>query len=741
MPKVSPAQNNFNSGEFSPQMYGRTDFENYRNGVALCQNFIPTVQGGVASRPGTYFAHEVKTSSKATRLVSFEFSTVQAYVIEFGDLYLRFYKNEAIIETSPGVPYEISTTYAEADLFELKFAQSADVLYIAHPDYPPKMLQRTSDTSWALVAYTPEWGPFREENVTSSKLVKASATTGSGITLTASGHTPFTANHVGAYWQFRELLASNYDKWETAKVVGAGVYRHYSGRLYYTTAGGTTGTRPPIHESGSESDGAVTWDFIRIDRGYAQITAYTSSTVVTATVIQRLPDSATAGSGIFRWAEGAWSPERGYPGSVIFYEDRLVWAGSPSKPQTLWMSVSSEYTNFTSVEPEGTVADDNAITITLNANDVNAIRWLADEERALLAGTAGGEWSLRSANTSEALSPTNIQAKRSTTYGAANLPALRAGRSIIYVQKAGRKMRELAYVFEIDGFRAPDLTVLSDHITLSGVKDFTFQQEPQAIVWCVLNDGTLIGLTFEREQKVVGWHRHYLGGSFSSGNAVVESVTTVPSPAGDADQLWMVVKRTINGSTKRYVEFMTPLFEHNSTAQEDAFYVDCGATYDGAAADTISGLSHLEGQTVSVLAEGAVHPDCVVTSGSITLNREVTKAQIGLAYTRDLQTLRLEAGAADGTAQAKTKRIHRMAVRFLSTLGVKMGPTADSLTRIVFRTSSDPAGSAPPLFTGDISFNWEGGYETEGQIYIRCDQPLPCTILALYPQLVTQDRG
>lgn len=737
--KVSPAQTNFNSGEFSPLMYGRTDFDNYQNGLETCLNFIPMVQGGLTSRPGTYFAAEVKTSAKATRIIRFEFSTTQAYIIEIGDKYMRFFKNEAQIESAPGTPYEVTTPYLEADIFQLKFAQSADVLYIAHPSYAPRTLSRVSDTSWTLAEYASTWGPFLAENLDSTFLIKASAATGTGVTLTASGtgNTPFTANHVGAIWCFRELLSSSYNKWVTSTAYAANAYVHYSGRLYTTSAGGTSGTRPPIHESGTESDGTVSWTFVRIDRGYAKITAFTSSTVVTATVIQQLPATALAGSGIFRWSEGAWSTERGFPGCVIFYEDRLAWAGSTHKPQTIWMSVSGEYTNFTPVEPDGTVADDNALILTLNANDVNAIRWLADEERALLIGTVGGEWSMRPSSQSEALTPTNVLAKRSTSYGTANIQALKAGRSTVYVQKAGRKLRELAYVFEIDGFRAPDMTIIAEHITQSGIKDMAFQQEPQAVIWCARVDGTLVGLTYEREQKVIGWHRHALGGTA----AKVESVAVIPAPAGNRDQLWMVVSRTIDGATVRTVEFMQPIFEHGVTAQEDAFFVDCGLTYDSTPATTISGLDHLEGETVSVLADGATHPDRVVSGGAITLARAASVVQVGLGYVRDIRTLQINAGAQDGTSQAKTKRIHRVALRLLSTLGLKHGPRFDALTRITFRTSSDHAGEAPPLFSGDTTFTWEGGYETEGYICLRCDQPLPCTILAIYPQLVTYDRG
>jgi hypothetical protein len=293
-------------------------------------------------------------------------------------------------------------------------------------------------------------------------------------------------------------------------------------------------------------------------------------------------------------------------------------------------------------------------------------------------------------------------------------------------------------VYEVDGFRAPDMTVLSEHITQGGIVEFDYQQEPFSIIWFVRADGVLVGMTYERDQDVVGWHRHIMGGVFGSGDAVVESVAVIPTPDATADEVWLIVKRTINSATERYIEYLTPRFE--ATTTEDAFFVDCGLTYDGVAADVITGLGHLEGQVVQILADGATHPDRTVSAGSITLNAEYSVVHIGLAYNSDIQTLRLEAGAADGTAQGKTKRITRVDVRLYKTLGLKYGKDEDNLDTVVFRTTADPMGNPPELFTGDKSFTWNSGYDLAGQMYFRQSQPLPLTILSIAPQVVTQDR-
>lgn len=734
MPNASPAQVAFNRGELTPLVYGRVDLEQYRTGLFQCENYIPMVQGGLMRRPGTKFVAKVKspTSSNNVRLLPFKFSTTQAYVIEAGDLYFRFYANRAPV-LSGGLPVEVVTPYAAADLFQVKFTQSADVMYLAHPAYPPKTLNRTSPTAFTLTDYVPKWGPFLEENATATT-IQASAATGTGITLTASTGI-FQAAHVGSYWLIREVIPSLYDKWQSNASVTVGGKYYYLGRLYQAGAhSGSTGTRPPIHTSGTVTDGNVPWTYLRIDRGYVKITGFTSATVVTADVIERLPDSCVTPGAVTTWSEGAWSAVRGYPATVTFYEDRLFWGGSNSRPQTVWGSKSSDYTNFQDVDPEGNVQEDGALALTLNSNDVNAIYWLSNEERALLIGTAGGEWVLRPATTSNPLSPTNVAAKESTKFGSANVQAVRADRTTLYVQRGARNLRELSYVFEIDGFRSPDLTVLAEHITSPGLQQIDFQRIPYQVLWGVTGD-KLVGLTYERDQEVLGWHKHSMGGG-----GKVLSVACITEPNGVYDDVWTVVQRTVGGTAEKWIEYMGQYFPEK-TGVADAYYLDAGYTYSGASTSSVTGLTWLASQTVSVLVDGAVHPNVTISAGGVaTLTRAGTKIQIGFAYNSDGQTMRLDAGAADGTAQAKTKRIHRVAFRLHQSLGLQVGPTFANLYRPPIRSAADLLGQPVPLFSGDITVKpWEGGYDKDAYICFRADQPLPCHILAIFPQLQTQD--
>lgn len=761
MPKVSPIQSNFNAGELSPLLHGRVDFDSYRNALATCLNHIPYVQGGITRRPGTYFCDEAQDSSKATRVVPFKFSTTQAYILEFGDQYIRFKRNNGpilltsqnitgITKANPAVVtyagsdtyangddveisgvvgmtevnnrrfrvanvntgsntfelsgvdsssytayssggtvsevYTISSPYLEADLFQLKFTQSADVLYITHPSYKTRKLTRTGHTSWTLSTIDFLDGPYLPTNTTSTTITP-SAASGTGITLTASAATFTLTTDIG--------------------------------RLVRIKHGST-------------------W-------GYAKITNVASTTSATADVINTFGATTASGS----WRLGLYSDTTGYPSCVTFFEDRLAFGGNTSNPSRIDLSKTGDYENFAPSATDGTVAADNAIAATLNSDDVQVIRWMKGEEKGLLVGTVEGEWIIRPSTQSEALSPTNINAKQSTAHGSANVQAIRAGKAVLFVQKSGRKIRELAYVYEVDGFRSPDMTVLSEHITRGGVKEMAYQQEPQSVVWCVRNDGVLLGFTYERDQKVLGWHRHVLGGYSDAGHTaapVVESVASIPSADGTRDELWMVVKRYINGGTKRYIEYMTKMWEQDDD-RSDAFFVDGGLSYYGSATTSGVGAYHLAGETVQCLVDGSTHPDVTISStGTWTLTRAGSVVHFGHSYNSDGQMLRLEAGAADGTAQGKTQRAHKVVFRLLDSLGLKVGPSFEEtgpnkLTRLQFRTSGDNAGEAVPLFTGDKDdFTWEGDYSTANYICWRWDQPLPGTILAIMPQLHTQDR-
>lgn len=688
MPRSAPIFTNFTAGELSPRLEGRVDLQKYPNGCKTLHNMIVQKHGPASRRGGFHFASEVKNSAKKTRLLPFEFSATQAYIIEFGDQYARFYKNYGQIQTGPfddvfdvpfnkGATFEISTPYLEAELFEIVITQSADVLYIAHKNHEPRTLSRLSDTSWTLAVITFLDGPYNTINATETTF-GLSATSGTGVTITASAITGinddqgFLTTDIGRLIRFED--ASNKET-------------------------------------------------------YLKVTARTDTTHVTANFIGPNASSTSAQKG---WRLGAFSDTTGYPSVVTFFEQRLVWAATTTRPQSLFFSVSADFENHAPTDVDGDVLDDSGFVYTIATDQVNTIRWMR-AGKVLSIGTAGGEFIVSQGDQNSPLSPTNTRVVRQTTFGSAAVTPPQVGNSVLFLQRASRKVREYVYQFETDAFTAPDLSILSEHITEGGVIEIAYQQEPDSIVWMARSDGKLVGMTYERAQDVIGWHQHTIAGT----NAKVESVAVIPSQDGSQDDLWAVIQRTINGSSVRYIEFLTNGLAEGSVNTEQATFLDSMLSYNGTPATTLFGLSHLEGQTVSVLADGASHPPRTVSSGSITLNASYRTVHVGLAYTSTLETMRIEAGAKDGTAQGKKKRIARITYRLYQTLGLKHGPAPDRLDIIPFRSSADDMDEAPALFTGDKEVEFPRNWDKDGHIVLVQDQPLPMTILAIMPELNT----
>jgi hypothetical protein len=667
MARVAAQLSNFTAGELSPRLDGRNDLAKYSAGCATVENMVIYPHGAAARRPGTTFIAEVKSSSAKTRLIPFEFSTTQTYILELGNQYIRFYRDNGQILSS-GSPFEISTPYLTAELFDIKFAQSADVMYITHPSHATRKLSRTGHTSWSLDIVNFTNGPYLDTNTSTTTITASAHTVGTGRTFTASAST-FVSTDVDRLIRFRD--------------------------------------------------------------GYAKVTGFTSATVVTVEIIKDTVSTSASTD----WSLGAFSDTTGHPSCVSFFEQRLVFAATLSQPQTVFFSKSGDYENM-DANIGGTVADDDAIIYTIASNQVNAIRFMA-ASRTLIIGTAGGEFTVTGGGDNNAITPTNIMIKKQSNHGAANIDAVAVANATLFVQRAKRKIRELAYNFDVDGYTAPDLTILAEHVTKGGIIEMAYQEEPLAIIWCVRNDGELVALTYQREQQVVAWHRHVFAGAFGSGNAVCESVAVIPTEDSEYE-LYMIIKRTINGATKRYVEFLNT-FDFDESDNTSFNFLDSQLSYSGSSATTISGLSHLEGQEVSILADGATHPNKTVSSGSITLDRAATKVKIGLGYTSLLKTMRIDAGAQNGTSQAKTKRIYEVTARLYESVGVEIGPDLNNMERVPFRTSSDPMDQGIPPFTGDKEVEFRGDYDTDGFMIVRQTQPLPLTILSLYPRLVTND--
>tara|TARA_R110000787_G_scaffold19111_3_gene57750 strand:+ start:387 stop:2981 length:2595 start_codon:yes stop_codon:yes gene_type:complete len=864
MAKASPAFTNFTAGELSPRLDGRTDLSKYLNGVKKMENLIVHPHGGASRRPGTKFVREVKNSAHNCRLIPFEFNVTQAYILEFGNEYFRIHKDGGTVVDGSSDPIEVTTPYGEDELADLKFTQSADVMYLVHPLFAPRKITRTSHTAWSIAEVAFERGPMQDDN-TGTVTFLASGRTGN-VNVTASSST-FVSTDVGRLIKVHDGV-TKITSLTSATVVATTVQENADGRSELMPS--YTAATISAHEGDPSSTGLEHNDRYQdtagqfIAEGFKEgqkitVTGFTtgnnnnSSAIivkVTEDTLLLAPsadvtdeaagDSVTIAGDLTastEWALGAFSGTTGFPSAVAFYEQRLVFASTTAQPQTLFFSVGGSFEDF-----NGGVNDTDALTYTLGSNQVNIIRYL-QAGRVLLVGTSGGEFVVSSSEQAP-LSPTNASVKRQATYGSANIQPVQVANTTLFIQRAKRKLRELIFDLNTDSYQAPDLTILAEHITEGGIKEMALQQEPDNIVWCVRIDGKLVGMTYRREENVIAWHEHTLGGKsgactvtvsdyaniavgttlkftksdgttvtftseaaggsapadtslgfrpnesnnttadniftrmnahadftvanpsaaivtieetnpsatgflscFSSDttrltttnqtHALIESIATIPGDLNE-DAVYMVVQRTINLGTKRYIEFFAP-FDFGSSA-EDAFFVDSGLSYTGTAATSMSGLNHLEGEVVSTLVNGATHPNKAVASGALTLDFSATKAHIGLLYKSTLQTMRIEAGGTEGTAQGKTKRIHEVVLRLFRTIGAKVGSSETELDRIPFRTSADEMDQSLGLFTGDKQIEFRSGFDSDGFIVVQQDQPLPLTVIGIYPRLITYDQ-
>ena len=798
MARVSSIITNFRAGEISPRLEGRIDLQKYNEAVKDLSNMIVFPQGGVTRRPGTYYAGTTKDGGQV-RLINFEFSDTQAYVLEFGNLYVRIYKDgglvtaattaiSAITKANPAVVtsnshgmsngdrvfitgvvgmtevnnreftvagvatntfqlsgvnssaftaygsagtageiIEVTTTYTLAQLATINFSQSADVLYLAHLSHAPAKLTRTSHTAWTLGDIDFTDGPYLDENITDITLY-SSANTGS-VTVTASASL-FASTDVGRLIRFREIIEAEHDEWAASTAYAQNVLVRFGNNIYKKTDSGTdtSGSTPPVHLTGSKVYGAITWQFQHSGSGFLKITGFTSATIVTATFKNStgfLPASViSSGNATALWSLGSFSTTTGFPRAIGFYEERLYFASTTTQPQTIFGSVSADFENHTPG-----INDDDAINVTIASDKVNVIKHLLPA-RFLQLLTTSSEFTLSGGAGSEPVTPTNVNVLRETTFGTGDVKPLRAGNSTIIIQKGGEKVKEITFDLDTDGLLGVDLTVLADHLARGGLTDMVWQQEPELLLWFVHTDGRLIGLTYDRANATIGWHEHSLGG-----DGVVESITAIPS--GAEDQVYLTVKRTINSATVRHVVFLKSLYFNDDV--EDAFFVDSGLTYDGSAVTAITGLNHLEGVSVTILADGSAHANKTVANGAITLDRSSSKVHIGYGYTSSLETLRMEAGAEDGIAQGKIKRIHGVTARFFQTVGAELGPDINNLDRLPFRDSSMSMDQAVPLFSGDKEISFPSGYDNDAKIVIRQTQALPMTVLAIMRRSNTFD--
>jgi hypothetical protein len=728
----------FNAGEMSQLMTSRIDFAKYK--------------------PGTKYIATVKDSTDATRLIPFEYSTTDAYILELGDEYIRYYRNGAQVLDGQSA-YEIASPWDPNDLFDIQFAQDAQYMRLVHPDYQPRKLTRNtaSHTDWTLSAITFVDGPFLDENETEADTIAADATTGDVNLVATSG--PFDADHVGALWQISHLVDSNNitGRW---RAVGTFDYNSatlevFENQTYTVTTGGTWWGTLSIQRSYNdgttwndvksffyfmngnvlysgieEEDDALyrlhmedmkvtggMWDdglgecvynlstdsFTR--RGTVTITAHTDANNVAGTVGTSLAST----DATWRWAEGAWSDYRGWPRTIEHHEQRCLYGGSASYPQAIWASVTSSQDSDYDDFDEGTVEEDDAWTYILPA--LNPIQWLKSRDY-LMVGTSGGVGRLGS--TDKPIDPTYPPAYRlQTEIGSAYIQAVHAVDALLYVERGAQKVREVSYTYASDRYVAQDMTILAEHITGDGILEIDFQDRPDPILWCIRDDGVLLSFTYQRQHSVEAWARQTTG---SDDN--FESIARIPGST--EDEIWTVVQRTIDSNSVRYVEQFKP-FDWG-TDQNDCWFVDCGDTDPNS-------LAHLEGATVVLFADGrpAEASTYTVSSGSISPAASgYTNTNIGLAYTSILETMPLAVPLNGSDSLGRYIRVLSLTADFYETLGCHIGPTSSYVADVLF--SDDSFATTVDVFSGTKALAYPRGPARKPAIYLTETSPVPCTV-------------
>lgn len=566
--KVDTIQTSFTAGEFAAALFGRTDIAQYGNACGVVENFIVRPYGPIISTPGTEYINACKTggSTSVCGLIRFVFSRTDSFMIEVGVGYFRFYQNGAVVVSTGTTPYEVSHTYTSTELNEIHYAQVNDVIYLAHGNHRPAQLTRFAAANWTLTDFAFTGGPFLPDNTIYSG-GSTSLLTSATLSMSVSG-------------------------------IGSSGTLSASANVFIPSSASTTGHKNTYWKIGA----TVTDSSTGLDvQGYVQITAVTNPSTATATVMKTL--ISTAGTTI--WAQGAWSDVVGWPSRVTFHQRRLIWARTNFQPNQMWGSKSFVYTDYAVNGGE----DDDALNFPLGATESNDIKWIASGD-GLIAGTFGGDFIADSGDGSP-LTPANTNVKKQTGWGSEAIQPLRIGNFLYYVQRFGTKMRELFFVWDVSAYKSLDKTILSPHITGSlnralttantGFISIAYQQNPDTVIWAVCSNGTLATMTREVDQEVQGWARQ----TTEDGAGYYEAVACIPSSEGPHDEVWVVVRRTINGSSRRYIErFKSQLVPER---QDQCFYIHCGLTYDAYAATAASTASNL-----SLSSVGA-------TGGTITL--------------------------------------------------------------------------------------------------------------------------
>lgn len=736
MGQVTAKIANFAGGEASPSLYGRTDVVPYFACAKTLENVLVTHYGSAFKTPGKKFVARTKASG-AVKLVPFIFSTGDSYMLEFGNLYMRVFRaGGSVVKTAVNISGISKAAQAVVSLSGIAPANgmAVDIEGVVGMTEVNNKRFLVSDRTSSTFKLKDEDGNYIDST---GYTTYSSAGT---IEEVYEIVTPYATADLGKirFTQKADIMYIDCAGYEPKKLsryantnwtLTAYAYDQYVWPPFLDE-NATATTITPSSTTGSITLTASAALFVaghvgayfRIKAGYCKVTAFTDTTHVTATVI-----ATVIASGTDEWAEGAWSAVQGYPSDCTFYENRLIHISTTMKPLGIWGSVIEEYENYqTGTGTDGANLAEDSWYYEPGASQVDRLNWIYPTG-ILNFGSAGGPFTMTSGSSIEAISAENLPSVRQQNEnGSLNITPVRIGSYVYYVERSGKVLAQFAYSLDQDAYISENITYLSDHILGDGVVEMALMKYPYNILFAVLEDGSVATLTREQKNEVKGWTRQDEVGN-------IERVAVIPN--GIEDQVWFCVNRTIESTTRRYIEYMMPI---DFGDIEDAFFVNSGLTYDGTATTTITGLEHLEGKTVAVLVDGATHPPRVVTDGAITLTSSASVVHVGLGYTATIETLDIEAGAQAGTAQGKPKLVGKVTVRLKDSVLCKVG-TSTTQDVIPFRSSDDEMDEGLPMFSGDVEVVFPQGFTKTKTIKVVQEAALPMHVLALFPKITVSE--
>ena len=759
MPLVNPALTQFNTGELTPFLGGRTDFKKYASGAEYMENCLPLVYGPFMKRSGTRYVRNIKIKGSKTILKPFTFSRTQAYCLEIGVGYIRFHTKNGTVTDTNGSIIEVVTQFTADDLDNLDFAQSNDYLYIASGRLPIQLLKRFSHTSWTIENTQLLDGPYQDENIVKANTVASSATAAGASTTLTSTFDLFTADMVGMPIRLRKVSV------------------------------------------GTSTSNAIGW---------ATITAVGGPRSATALIEEQMFDTVAT----YAWRIGEFSASRGYPKKITLHKGRLWVASTEAKPNSLWSSRADSYNDFGPTEwLNNEVVNDCSIVLTMTATETNRIQWLKAMKQ-LFVGTLGAEFKIDASD--QFLTPSNCTSEEVSQYGSAAIAPFKYANELVYVQQSERKIRTMFYDLGSDAFNSTDLSLFGEHLTYSGIAGITRQIEPYSALWAWLNDGKLRSISYEKTQEVVAWSRQNIGGR----RVRVLSGCTIPFIEENRDQTWLLIERWINGEFVQYIETVDRMFD-SQIDQVQGYFVDCGGTYDNPITifnmvssglntvvtainhglstgvkikiadieayctsltdietttgfETINnknflvtkinndsfsipldssnfidyvswqggvcrafvtqltqGLSHLEGETVWAVVDGSISPKRKVVNGTVTLDSPGTIVHVGLPYICKYRSVRLDVAMGQNNALAAKQKIHKLFVQVYRTSYFKYGEKDGTELKPARKYGVDKMDNAPELKTELIEIPFDAVWGSQPRVTIVSDLPLPLCILGI----------